>query len=93
MIEWYAYQEDIELRCQSQRHEVMDLARRMAQANPHQTIEQSEAIVLIDEVDLHLHPIWQQHILVDLMATFPKAQFYVKDFLIYSCLLSLIVFN
>jgi len=59
---------------------VMDLARRMAQANPHfhdQAIQQSEAIVLIDEVDLHLHPIWQQQVLVDLMATFPKAQFIV----------------
>jgi predicted ATP-binding protein involved in virulence len=59
---------------------VMDLARRMAQANPHfhdKAIQQSEAIVLIDEVDLHLHSIWQQQVLVDLMATFPKAQFIV----------------
>jgi predicted ATP-binding protein involved in virulence len=59
---------------------VMDLARRMAQANPHfhdKAIQQSEAIVLIDEVDLHLHPIWQQQVLVDLVATFPKAQFIV----------------
>ena len=59
---------------------VMDLARRMAQANPHyreKAIKQSVAIVLIDEVDLHLHPIWQQHVLVDLMETFPKAQFIV----------------
>jgi predicted ATP-binding protein involved in virulence len=58
---------------------VMDLARRMAQANPHlaeQAIE-SQAIVLIDEVDLHLHPMWQQHILVDLMATFPNTQLIV----------------
>ena len=58
---------------------VMDLARRMAQANPHlaeQAIE-SQAIVLIDEVELHLHPMWQQHILVDLMATFPNAQLIV----------------
>jgi len=59
---------------------VMDLARRMAQANPHhreKAIQQSEAIVLIDEVDLHLHPIWQQQVLVDLMEAFPKAQFIV----------------
>ncbi len=58
---------------------VMDLARRMAQANPHRSEKaiDSEAIVLIDEVDLHLHPMWQQHILVDLMATFANTQFIV----------------
>ncbi|MEN8220795.1 MAG: AAA family ATPase [Pseudomonadota bacterium] len=55
---------------------VMDLARRMAQANPQNTLA-SEAIVLIDEVDLHLHPNWQQHVLVDLMRTFPNTQFIV----------------
>ncbi|RKZ53981.1 MAG: hypothetical protein DRR16_12765 [Candidatus Parabeggiatoa sp. nov. 3] len=143
MIEWFAFQEDIERREQSERHDfeyrlpvlesvrqaickmmpdcsnprtlidplrlivtfknqgghqemlsltqlsdgyrttlalVMDLARRMAQANPHfheNAIQQSEAIVLIDEVDLHLHSIWQQQVLVDLIETFPKAQFIV----------------
>ncbi len=143
MIEWFAFQEDIERREQSKRHDfeyrlpvlesvrqaiaqmmpgcsnprtlinplrlivtfeyingyqeilsldqlsdgyrttlalVMDLARRMAQANPHfheKAIQQSKAIVLIDEVDLHLHPIWQQQLLVDLIETFPKAQFIV----------------
>lgn len=58
---------------------VMDLARRMAQANPHlgDKALESEAIVLIDEVDLHLHPFWQQHVLVDLMTTFPNTQFIV----------------
>lgn len=57
---------------------VMDLARRMAQANPHlEDPLQSEAIVLIDEVDLHLHPSWQQTILPDLLRVFPHAQFIV----------------
>ena len=56
-----------------------DLARRMAQGNPHRDDPlQSEAIVLIDEVDLHLHPSWQQRVLPDLMRTFPKAQFIVS---------------
>ena len=55
-----------------------DLARRMAQGNPHMDDPlQSEAIVLIDEIELHLHPAWQQRILGDLMRTFPKAQFIV----------------
>ena len=56
-----------------------DLARRMAQGNPHLDDPlQSEAIVLIDEIELHLHPAWQQRILNDLMRTFPKAQFIVS---------------
>ncbi len=56
-----------------------DLARRMAQGNPHLNDPlQSEAIVLIDEIELHLHPAWQQRILNDLMRTFPKAQFIVS---------------
>ena len=58
---------------------VADLARRMAQGNPHLDDPlQSEAIVLIDEVDLHLHPSWQQRVLPDLMRTFPNAQFIVS---------------
>jgi len=57
---------------------VMDLARRLAQANPHlKEPLQSEAIVLIDEVDLHLHPKWQQTVLLDLQRTFPNTQFIV----------------
>ncbi|MEK8015289.1 MAG: AAA family ATPase [Candidatus Parabeggiatoa sp.] len=57
---------------------VMDLARRMAQANPHLDKPlNEEAIVLIDEIDLHLHPKWQQTILPDLMRTFPNTQFIV----------------
>ena len=56
-----------------------DLARRMAQGNPHLDDPlESEAIVLIDEVDLHLHPKWQKRVLTDLAATFPNAQFIVS---------------
>lgn len=55
---------------------VCDLARRMVQTNPEQGIA-SEAIVLIDEVDLHLHPRWQQTVLDDLRRAFPNAQFIV----------------
>lgn len=64
---------------------VMDLARRMAQANSqlaadgHKIVNPLDlaAIVLIDEVELHLHPGWQQRILGDLIRTFPSAQFVV----------------
>lgn len=53
-----------------------DLARRMAIANP--TMEdplESKAVVLIDEIDLHLHPRWQRHIVTALEKTFPNCQF------------------
>ena len=56
-----------------------DLARRMAQGNPHLANPlASEAIVLIDEVELHLHPAWQQRVLTDLLRTFPNTQFIVS---------------
>ena len=56
-----------------------DLAWRMAQGNPHlENPLDSEAISLIDEVELHLHPSWQQRILRDLIRTFPNTQFIVS---------------
>ncbi|HMY01299.1 MAG TPA: AAA family ATPase, partial [Agitococcus sp.] len=58
---------------------VMDIASRMAEANPDMPDPlQTEGVVLIDEVDLHLHPGWQQTILLDLMRTFPNIQFIVS---------------
>ena len=55
---------------------VGDLARRMAIANPHlQDPLVAEAIVLIDEIDLHLHPAWQRTIASTLAQTFPNCQF------------------
>jgi predicted ATP-binding protein involved in virulence len=35
------------------------------------------AVMLIDEIDVHLHPSWQQRVLADLMRTFPCTQFIV----------------
>ena len=56
-----------------------DLARRMAQGNPHLVDPlASEAVVLIAEVELHLHPSWQQRVLGDLQRTFSNAQFIVS---------------
>ena len=40
-------------------------------------VEQTPGIVLIDEVDLYLHPHWQQHVLADLQEAFPLFQFIV----------------
>ena len=53
-----------------------DLARRMAVANPDMTDPlETEAIVLIDEIDLHLHPAWQRQVTTWLTHTFPNSQF------------------
>ena len=58
---------------------VGDLARRMAIANPARSNPlEGEGIVLIDEIDLHLHPLWQQKIIPGLQKTFPNCQFIVS---------------
>ncbi len=56
---------------------VLDLARRLSQANPGlaDPTKQGEAVVLIDELDLHLHPKWQRTIVDRLTNTFPRCQF------------------
>jgi predicted ATP-binding protein involved in virulence len=57
---------------------VTDLARRLAIANPNsQDALLGEGIVLIDEIDLHLHPTWQRSVIPSLMQTFPNCQFIV----------------
>lgn len=54
----------------------MDFARRLALANRHlDDAAAAPAIMLVDEIDLHLHPAWQQRVLADLMRAFPKTQF------------------
>ncbi|WP_064024899.1 AAA family ATPase [Methylomonas koyamae] len=57
---------------------VADIAYRMATLNPQleaDVIKQTEGIVLIDEIDLHLHPKWQREVVGRLLTTFPKVQF------------------
>lgn len=57
---------------------VGDMARRLAIANPKEENPLlGEGIVLIDEVDLHLHPSWQERVMPTLMRTFPNIQFIV----------------
>ena len=57
---------------------VMDLARRMALvSSTEKNILETPGIVLIDEIELHLHPAWQQTILPRLMEIFPHVQFIV----------------
>jgi hypothetical protein len=61
---------------------VMDLARRIAQARGDDRLTEGSllnfpAIVLIDEIELHLHPSWQQTVLTTLMGIFTNTQFIV----------------
>ena len=55
-----------------------DLARRLALANPglNNPLE-GEGIVLIDEIELHMHPMWQRKVLRVLRTTFPNIQFFI----------------
>jgi predicted ATP-binding protein involved in virulence len=59
---------------------VADIAQRAVRLNPHFGAEaaiKTPGLVLIDEVDLHLHPEWQQTVLTNLLTAFPNIQFVV----------------
>ncbi|MBI5535126.1 MAG: AAA family ATPase [Deltaproteobacteria bacterium] len=54
---------------------VGDIARRLAIANPERSDPlQAEAVVLVDEIELHLHPAWQRRVVGALRRTFPGCQ-------------------
>lgn len=55
-----------------------DLARRLSIANP--LLDNpllGEGVVLIDEIELHMHPSWQRNVLKRLRETFPNIQFII----------------
>lgn len=57
---------------------VADIAHRAARLNPQLGVDVAKEIrgvVLIDEIDLHLHPKWQRIVVDNLKAAFPKLQF------------------
>ncbi len=57
---------------------VGDLVKRATTLNPHladRVLNDTPGVVLIDGLDLHLHPKWQRHVIRDLKATFPSIQF------------------
>lgn len=59
---------------------VGDIAYRCYKLNVHcgeAAPQRTRGIVMIDEIDMHLHPSWQQTVLNDLIAAFPKLQFIV----------------
>ncbi len=55
-----------------------DIARRVAMANPCRNNPlEGDGVVMIDEIDLHLHPAWQRKMLRVLKNTFPNIQFII----------------
>lgn len=59
---------------------VSDIAYRCIMLNGflgENAVNETPGVVMIDEVDLFLHPHWQQHVLADLQKAFPKIQFIV----------------
>lgn len=59
---------------------VADIAFRCVKLNPHlrgDAALKTQGIVLIDEVDMFLHPAWQQQIIQSLRSAFPQIQFIV----------------
>lgn len=56
---------------------VADIAYRCYKLNPHLGVNaclETTGIVLVDEIDMHLHPAWQQTIVNDLCLAFPSIQ-------------------
>lgn len=61
---------------------VTDIARRICLLNPQlgmDVISKTPGVVLIDELDMHLHPKWQRLITNGLKAAFPEVQFVVTS--------------
>lgn len=57
---------------------ILDIAARMCILNPYlkeKALQETPGIVLIDEIDLSLHPTWQKRIIGILKQLFPKIQF------------------
>ncbi len=57
---------------------VADIARKLGMTHPFlQNPLQATGIVMIDEIDLHLHPSWQWDVIPQLSTTFPHVQFFM----------------
>ena len=59
-----------------------DLVKRAVTLNPHHgldVLDKTEGVVMVDELDLHLHPKWQRRVIHDLKRTFPSIQFIVTS--------------
>ena len=57
---------------------ILDIATRMCILNPYlkgEALKKTPGIVLVDEIDLSLHPTWQKRIMRILKEQFPRVQF------------------
>lgn len=60
---------------------VSEIAHRCIELNGclgNDAIHQTPGVIMIDKVDVFLHPHWQKHVLQDLVSAFPKIQFIVS---------------
>jgi predicted ATP-binding protein involved in virulence len=61
---------------------VAEIAHRCIELNGflgEKAVRMTPGLVMIDELDLYLHPRWQKHILEDLQRAFPLIQFIVSS--------------
>jgi predicted ATP-binding protein involved in virulence len=61
---------------------IADIARRICLLNPQlgqEAMKQTPGVVLIDELDMHLHPKWQRSLTLGLQKAFPSVQFIVAS--------------
>jgi len=78
-----AFQEDLEAKSDGEKAIitlVADIAYNLALAHDFESDENylnSPGIVLIDEIEQHLHPNWQRKIIPILTSVFPKIQFFI----------------
>lgn len=56
---------------------VSDISRRLVLLNPNKGLDalKGNGVVFIDEIELHLHPRWQQQVIFKLRDVFPSLQF------------------
>jgi predicted ATP-binding protein involved in virulence len=58
---------------------IFDIARKISMTHPSlDNPLNGDGIVLIDEIDLHLHPSWQREVIGKLQTIFPHCQFFVS---------------
>lgn len=81
VLEIYGELHDIQYLSHGQRSVlfmVADLLSRLEILNPHlEDPRKSPGVVIIDEIELHLHPTWQQTIIDSLLKIFPNIQFII----------------
>lgn len=55
---------------------VMDIARKLSMTHPDiDNPLEADGIIIVDEIDLHLHPTWQREVISMLKSTFSNCQF------------------